>query len=125
LGNAFLTQSTDVMDAVQRNRQKAMSYGYLRTTGQVVVVPGPYIEIRPANPDYIVVPYYDPLIVFAPPRRGIVVGGAIRFGFGVTLGAVFAPWGWHANRLLWDEHVVIINNAPWRRTWDNRAVYIH
>jgi hypothetical protein len=91
----------------------------------VIVSNGRYIEILPANPDFIVVPYYDPLIVFAPPRRGIVVTAAIRFGFGVTLGAVFAPWGWHANRFIWDEHVVIINNASWRRTWDNRAVYIH
>lgn len=125
LGNAFLTQSTDVMDAVQRNRQMAMSYGYLRTTGQVIVVPGPYIEIRPANPDYIVVPYYDPLIVFAPPRHGIVVGAAIRFGFGVTLGAAFVPWGWHATHFGWRDHVVVINNAPWRRTWVNRSTYVH
>src|SRR6516162_4994934 len=125
LGNTFLTQSAEVMDAVQRNRQKAYSYGYLRSSGQVVVVPGSYIEIRPVNPDYIVVPYYDPLIVYAPPRRGFVVGGGIRFGFGVTLGAAFVPWGWHATRFGWGEHVVIVNNAPWRRTWVNRTTYVH
>jgi hypothetical protein len=125
LGNAFLTQSAEVMDAVQRNRQNAYNYGYLRSSGQVVVVPGPYIEIRPVNPDYIVVPYYDPLIVYAPPRRGFVVAGAIRFGFGVTLGAAFVPWGWHASRFGWGQHVVIVNNAPWRRTWVNRTTYVH
>jgi hypothetical protein len=125
LGNAFLTQSAEVMDAVQRNRQKAASYGYLRSNSQVLVVPGQYIEIRPVNPDYIVVPYYDPLIVFAPPRRGFVVGGAIRFGFGITLGAAFAPWGWHATNFGWRDHVVIVNNAPWRRTWVNRTTYVH
>src|SRR5437870_1395914 len=91
LGNAFLTQPADVMDAVQRNRQKAVSYGYLRSNAQIMVVTGPYIEILPVNPDYIVIPYYDPLIVFAPPRRGIVVGTVIRFGFGVPLGVAFAP----------------------------------
>jgi len=125
LGNAFLTESAGVMDAVQRNRQKAYSYGYLRSSGQVVVVPGSYIEIRPVNPDYIVVPYYDPLIVYAPPRRGFVVGTAIRFGFGITLGAAFVPWGWHATSFGWRDHVVIVNNAPWRRTWVNRTTYVH
>ncbi|PYR83903.1 MAG: hypothetical protein DMG19_17940, partial [Acidobacteria bacterium] len=77
------------------------------------------------NPDYIVIPYYDPLIVFAPPRRGIVVGTAIRFGFGVPLGVAFVPWGWHATHFAWRDHTVIINNAAWRRTWANRSTYVH
>jgi hypothetical protein len=125
LGNAFLAQRDEVMDAVQRERQKAASYGYLRSNQQIVVRTGPYIEIVPVNPDYIVVPYYDPLIVFAPPRRGFVVTTGIRFGFGVTLGAAFVPWGWHANRFAWREHTVVINNAPWQRTWSNRVTYVH
>ena len=125
IGNAFLAQNNDVMDAVQRMRQSAVQYGYLRSGPQVIVRTGPYIEILPANPDFIVVPYYDPLIVFAPPRRGFFVGGAVRFGFGVTLGAAYAPWGWRTNRFAWNEHTVIINNAPWRRTWGNRSTYVH
>ena len=61
LGNAFLAQQQDVMDAVQRMRQKARDYGYLRTNGQVVVsAPGPYITILPVNPAFICVPVYDP-----------------------------------------------------------------
>jgi hypothetical protein len=125
LGSAFLTQSNQVMDAVQRERQKAASFGYLRSNAQVIVRTGSYIEILPANPNYIVVPYYDPLIVFAPPRRGFVVATAVRFGFGVTLTAVFEPWGWHATRFGWAEHTVIINNSPWRRTWANHLTYVH
>jgi hypothetical protein len=125
VGNAFLTQNNDVMDAVQRERQKAASYGYLRSNAQVVVSTGPYVEIVPVNPDYIVIPYYDPLVVFAPPRRGIVVGTVIRFGFGETLDAAFVPWGWHANRVVWAQHTVIVNNTPWRRTWVNRTTYVH
>jgi hypothetical protein len=125
IGNAFLSQPNDVMDAVQRERQKAASYGYLRSNAQVIVRTGPYIEIVPVSPNYIVVPYYDPVIVFAPPRRGFVVGTAIRFGFGVTLVAAFDPWGWHATRFGWADHTVIINNAPWRRTWTNRLTYVH
>jgi hypothetical protein len=125
IGNAFLAQPNDVMDAVQRERQKAVSYGYLRSGPQMLVRTGPYVEILPVNPDYIVVPYYDPLIVFAPPRRGFALAGAVRFGFGVQLGVAFAPWGWRANRFVWAQHSVVINNAPWRRTWGNRLTYVH
>jgi uncharacterized protein DUF3300 len=110
---------------VQRMRQKAASFGYLRSNAQISVRTGPYIEIVPVNPAYVVVPYYDPGVVFLPPRRGFFVGGAVRFGYGVTLGAVFAPWGWGATNFVWSTHSVIINRAPWGRTWFNRATYVH
>src|ERR1700683_4017651 len=125
VGNAFLAQQPDVMDAVQRERRRAYDYGYLRTNPQVVVNYGPYISILPANPAFIVVPYYNPLIVFAPPRPGFFIGGAIGFRFGVTIGPAFAPWGWGVNRFAWNEHRVFINNAPWGRTWANRGAYVH
>ena len=125
LGNAFLAQQQDVMDAVQRERRKARDYGYLRTNGQIIVGGGPYITIAPVNPAFIVVPYYDPRIVFFAPRPGFVVGGAIRFGFGVTIGGFFRPWGWGFGRFDWDRHAVIINNQPWRRTWVDRRAYLH
>jgi hypothetical protein len=125
LGNAFLAQQPDLMDAVQRERHKAYDYGYLRTNPQIIVNGGPYIEILPANPAFIVVPFYDPLIVFAPPRPGFVVGGAIGFRFGITIGAAFAPWGWGASHFVWGDHHVFINNARWNRTWVNRTTYAH
>jgi len=125
LGDAFLAQQPEVMDAVQRMRRRAYDYGYLRTGPQVIVNNGPYIEIVPVNPAFVVVPAYDPLIVYAAPRPGFFVGGAIRFGFGVTITAAFRPWGWGVNRFAWNTHTVIINNAPWRRTWVNRATYVH
>lgn len=125
LGNAFLAQQPDLMDAVQRERHKAYQYGYLRTNPQVIVNAGPYIEILPANPAFIVVPYYDPLVVYAPPRPGFFVGGAISFRFGVTIGAAFAPWGWGASRFYWGDHRVFINNARWNRGWVNRQTYVH
>ena len=99
LGDAFLAQQQDVMDAVQRQRAVAQRYGYLRTNGQIVVSGGPYITILPVDPGFIVCPYYDPAIVFFAPRAGFVVGGAIRFGFGVSIGGFFAPWGWSRNSL--------------------------
>jgi hypothetical protein len=125
LGNAFLAQRDQVMDAVQRMRKRARDFGYLRTNGQIVVSGGPYIEIAPVNPGFIVVPAYDPLIVFAPPRPGFFIGGAIGWGFGINIGVAFRPWGWGANHFVWASHGVIINNAPWGRTWVNRGAYVH
>ncbi|HXN50045.1 MAG TPA: DUF3300 domain-containing protein, partial [Bryobacteraceae bacterium] len=127
LGNAFLAQQQDVMDAVQRQRAAAQHYGYLRSNGQIVVSGGPYITIVPVNPAYVVVPYYDPAVVFFAPRPGFFVGGAIRFGFGVGIGGFFAPWGWGggAVRFDWGGHAVFLNNARWGRTWVNRGAYVH
>lgn len=125
LGNAFLAQHQDVMDAVQRMRQKAKDYGYLRSNAQIAVGGGPYITIDPVDPGFICVPAYDPFIVFAPPRPGFFVGGAIGFGFGINIGVAFRPWGWGFARFDWGAHAVFINNAPWGRTWANRGFYAH
>ena len=125
MGNAFLAQQQDVMDAVQRMRREARDYGYLRTGPQIVVSGGPYIAITPVRPDYIVVPYYDPAVVYVRPRPGFFVGAAIGFRFGVGVGVAFRPWGWGLNRISWNQRVVVVNNAPWRRTWVNRREYVH
>jgi hypothetical protein len=125
LGDAFLAQRQDVMDAVQRMRQKAKDYGYLRSNDQIIVTGGPYIEIDPVDPAFICVPVYDPLVVFWPPRPGIVVGAAISFGFGVSLGVAFRPWGWGVVRFDWGAHALFINNVVWGRTWFNRGFYAH
>ena len=125
LGNAVLAQRPDIMDAVQRMRQKARDFGYLRSNGQIIVSGGPYIGIEPVDPAFVVVPTYDPLIVFAPPRAGFFVGGAIGFGFGIRIGGFFRPWGWGATRIGWGEHAFFVNGRPWGRTWENRRVYVH
>lgn len=127
LGNAFLAQPQEVMDAVQRRRADAERFGYLRSSEQVVVSSGPYITIQPVNPAFVVVPYYDPAVVFFAPRPGFVAGGAIRFGFGVSIGTFFAPWGWAPGgiRFDWGAHAIFLNNARWGRTWVNRAAYVH
>jgi hypothetical protein len=125
LGDAFLAQRQDVMDAVQRMRQKAKDYGYLRSNNEVVVSGGPYITIDPVNPGFIVVPTYDPLLVFAPPRPGFFIGGAIGWGFGINVGVAFRPWGWGYTRFDWGGHSVLIAGHPWARGWVNRRVYVH
>lgn len=125
IGNAFLSQQQDVMDAVQRERRKAQSYGYLRSNAQVVVSGGPYITILPVRPAYIAVPVYDPAVVFVAPAPGFVVGGAIHFGFFIGVGTFFRPWGWGYSRFDWGAHAIFINNARWGRTWVNRRAYAH
>src|SRR3954463_8575285 len=70
LGNAFLAQQTDVMDAVQRMRGKAQSKGALKTSQEQVVetktVEGgkQVIVVEPAQPDVVYVPSYDPAVVY-------------------------------------------------------------
>jgi len=125
LGDAFLAERDGVMDAVQRMRQRAWSYGYLGSCGAVVVHGGPYVEILPADPSFITVPYYNPPIVFGPPPPGVVVTRAVYCGYGIRIGMWFGPWGWGATHFMWPTHTVIIANAPWGRTWANRGMYVH
>ena len=126
LGNAVLAQRNDVMDAVQRDRQEAYNYGYLRTNPNIRVVYSPgAVQIVPVSPEVYYVPYYNPYIVFARPRPGFFVGGAIRFGVGISIGAAFAPWGWGGVGFGWREHTILIDHHPWERTWVNRGAYVH
>ena len=67
LGDAFLAQEQDLMDAVQVLRARAQAQGTLSSSPQQVVrVQAPYIYIEPASPQVIYVPVYNPLIVFGP-----------------------------------------------------------
>src|SRR4029077_2108239 len=72
LGNAFLAQQSDVMDAVQRMRAKAQGTGNLKTSEQSVVKTETVssgkqvIQIEQANPDVGYVPSYDPTVVYGP-----------------------------------------------------------
>jgi hypothetical protein len=126
LGSAVLSNRPAVMDAVQRQRSIAMSYGYLSPNGQIRLVsngPGD-IEILPLDPGVVYIPYYDPYVVYSRPRPGFFIGGAITFGPRISIGA-FAPWGWGGIALGWREHRILVNNRPWERTWVNRQSYVH
>ncbi len=106
LGEAYVNQQQDVMDAVQRMRQKAKSAGNLRSNDQEKVVESNNdIEIQPASPDVVYVPEYDPWLVYGP---GLVawpgwywypglyfVGPGIGFGLGFGIGWYGGfGWGW-------------------------------
>ena len=127
LGNAVLNQRPEVMDAVQRMRRLARQYGYLAPNGYVNVVDsGGYIEVLPLNPAVIYVPWYDPYVVFAPPRPGVAVTTAIRFGPAITIGATFGTWGWWiGSGFVWPAHTILIDHRPWVRVWGNRFGYVH
>ena len=126
LGSEVLTQRADVMDAVQRMRKQARRYGYLQTTPyDTVVDSGGYIEILPVNPAYIYVPMYDPYVVYGPPPPGFFIGGAIRFGPGIVIGAGFFPWGWAHPYFSWSNHLIFFDETPWGRGWANRGFYFH
>src|ERR1035441_542347 len=83
-------------------------------------------HFRMPKSSVIYVPYYDPYVVFAPPRPGFVVATAIHFGPAVTIGAAFGTWGWwFGSGILWPSHANLIDHRPWERVWVGRDVYVH
>src|SRR5262252_2061107 len=72
LGNAFLAQQSDVMEAVQRMRKKAQDTGNLKSSEQQkvetkVIESKPTIIIEQANPQVVYVPSYNPTVVYGAP----------------------------------------------------------
>src|SRR5262245_38129122 len=72
LGNAFLAQGDDVMDAVQRMRGKAEQKGALKSNEQQTVETKTVenktvIVVQPTNPEVVYVPSYNPTVVYPPP----------------------------------------------------------
>jgi len=124
LGNAFLAQQADVMDAVQRMRKKAQDKGTLKPTEQQkvetkVVESKQVIVIEQANPQVVYVPTYDPVVVYGPPVYPYPpiyyppawyypTGLAISFGVGVMMGA-FWSGGWCCG-CGWGGNNVYINH---------------
>ncbi|MGA3185629.1 MAG: DUF3300 domain-containing protein [Bryobacteraceae bacterium] len=114
LGNAFLSQQADLMDAVQRMRVRARDNGRLVSTPQHTVSGESTIEIQPANPQVVYVPSYNPAYVWGPgayPPLGY--GAGFGFNPAVLIGALFSGllsfggWGWGLNWLL---HGLFLNN---------------
>jgi Protein of unknown function (DUF3300) len=124
LGDAFLAQQQDVLNAVQKLRAQAQAAGNLQSTPQQVVTTEaptagaaasgpPPIVIEPVNPDVYYVPVYDPAVAYGawsypdyPPFNwsppGFVASNVVSFAAGVAVGS--AIWGgcnW------WQNHVII------------------
>jgi len=61
LGESFIVQEADVMDAIQLFRKRANSAGNLKSDDkQIVLKEGNTIQIQPADPQVVYVPYYEP-----------------------------------------------------------------
>jgi hypothetical protein len=145
LGDAFLAQQQDVLDAVQKLRAQAQSAGNLQSTPQqLVTTEAPAagspsargrqpIVIEPVDPGVYYVPVYDPSEAYGawsypayPPfywsPPGFVASNVVSFAAGVAVGA--AIWGgcdW------WQDHVVINVNRfnMFNRTNVTNNIWIH
>jgi len=125
VGNAFLAQQADVMDAVQRMRATAQRNGNLNTTPeqtvqmQTVENGEQAFVIEPANSDMVYVPSYDSTVVYGDSAYAYPTlyyaspvyyrtGGALAFGAGVALGAAWGGnWGYGCK---WAKGDITINN---------------
>jgi hypothetical protein len=115
VGQAYASQSTDVTESVQRLRAQARSAGNLISGPQQEIrETGGYIEIWPAQPQFIYVPMYDPGIVYY--RRGGFFGGTvISFGRGFAIGA------WLNHDFDWGGHRVFYHGWERGGGWMNRS----
>ena len=112
LGDAFLAQQADVMDSIQRLRQRAVGSGELRSSPQqsVATEEGEVI-IEPTSPDVIYVPCYSSVIygpwpwpAYPPyyfPLPGFCYPGPV-ITFGIGFGITGPYWGW--GRWNWRRH---------------------
>lgn len=132
LGNAFLDQQGDVMDAVQRMRRKAQGTGNLKSSEQQkvetkTVESKQVIVIEQSNPQVVYVPSYQPTVVYGapvypyppiayPPPGYYAAGMAISFGVGIAMGAAMGGgWGWGCGWGGGNNNVTINNNNNFNR----------
>ncbi len=131
LGNAFLAQQSDVMDAVQRMRAKAVEKGALKTTEQQkvetkVVENKTVVVVQPASTEVVYVPSYSPAVVWGAPYYPYPVmaypaypagGMLLGFGVGVAMGAAWGGgWGWNTgwggnNDININRNNTFVNNS--------------
>jgi len=110
LGDAFLGQQAQLMDAVQNMRRKAYDAGNLKSGKELTVTEqtDKIIVIQQAQPEVVYVPTYYPTAVYGgwgypywyyPPLYPPAPAGGVWFGFaaGVFWGAAIwggCNWGW-------------------------------
>ncbi|MBR0932203.1 DUF3300 domain-containing protein [Bradyrhizobium jicamae] len=149
LGEAFLAQQQDVMDAVQRLRSKAYDRKKLVTTKEQKVTTKSeqnrqVIYIEPASEDSIYVPYYEPNVVYGdwpysdypaypydwgyPSYIGAgVIAAGVAFGTAYALGrwATGGYWGgggwWGGSRVNWGGGAIDVNRGARVEHWQHDA----
>src|SRR5215471_11093201 len=96
LGQAYISQSSDVSASIQRLRHQAQSAGSLVSTPQQqVAVDNGAVTIVPAQPNVIYVPSYDPYEAYYPSTGAYVASSLLSFGAGWAIGAwLNRGWNW-------------------------------
>jgi len=145
LGDAYVNQQQDVMNAVQVMRDRAEKAGNLKSTSQEKVSKqGQTIVIEPADPEVVYVPEYDPWLVYGGPigiwpgwysYPGLYLGGpGIAFGLGFGIGFFggfgwgWGHWGydWRGHGILFDHHGYVSHSRVFvNRNNFNRAGGFH
>ncbi len=114
LGEAFVEQPKELMDAIQELRAQAQKAGTLQTTQQQVVtvtnvvvlqtnvtqvvsVTNQIVQVQPANPQVVYVPTYPPTVYYPPPSYVYdPYAPLVTFGVGLAVGAIIANnCDWH------------------------------
>jgi hypothetical protein len=107
VGEAFLVQPADAMQAVQRLRTRARAAGTLVDTPQQrIVTEGDILLIEPTQPDVIYVPRYDPDVVYYA-RSPYWNQPYLSFGAGFAVGS------WLAYDFDWPDRTIWVGD--WRR----------
>jgi hypothetical protein len=112
LGQAFIAQPDDVMQSVQRQRERAQGVGNLvSTTQQQVYVENSVIRIVPSQPEVIYIPVYDPAVVYYTPP--VYTTSYISFGVGYPCGS------WFDLDIDWVNHWCYRPGWTWNHWRDN------
>lgn len=118
VGDAFVAQPADVMNAVQALREQARAAGNLVDTPQQRVVQEvvrekTYIRIVPSEPEVIYVPQYDPQVVYVE-RQPDFIGPIIGFGVGFAVGSwLNYDCDWGRNGVYYGDY------RPGWNNWNN------
>jgi hypothetical protein len=125
LGHAFMSSPSDVMDAVQRMRARALAAGALVSTPQQqVYADAGEIEIYPGQPDSVYVPVYDDSVVYSDDSYYGYVGPFLNFGEAYPAGAWLSYYfDWRRHRLWAGDPYVWRERIGWQppRTGGDRA----
>lgn len=135
LGSAFSSDQKSVLDAVQRLRLQAAQVGNLQTTPQQTVENktennATIIEVKPADPQIVYVPQYNPQVVYTTPppaqpapattssdddtvsTETAIAAGLIGFGVGALIGHALDDDDDYCCYPNWGHSTVVVGTRP-------------
>ncbi len=125
LGEAYHTQTSEVMAAVQVLRAKAKAAGNLKSTPEMTVVQQSpqVIVLQPTNPQVVYVPVYSPTVVYGyayvipgyyyvpPPHTTVVIG--YSSGIVVVSSSHCCAWGYTYWNCNWHSTTVVYRGGAY------------